>query len=161
MAKNKIKEFVEETLKDFLSENDLELFLVEYVKEGKEKTLRVFIDKSPLENGEERYVNISECELVSRFLSEKLDEEDPLKEQYTLTVSSPGMDRPLIHDKDYVRFAGKLIDIGFYKAVNGEKTLTAELLGKQEDIISVKCENDEVLNIPLKDIATVKLAVIF
>ena len=79
---------------------------------------------------------------MSHFLSEKLDEEDPLKEQYTLTVSSPGMDRPLIHDKDYVRFAGKLIDIGFYKAVNGEKTLTAEILGKQEDIISVNCEND-------------------
>ena len=161
MAKNKIKEFVEETLRDFLNENDLELFLVEYVKEGKEKSLRVFIDKLPLENGEERYVDISECELVSRFLSEKLDEEDPLKEQYTLTVSSPGMERPLIHDKDYVRFAGKLVDLGFYKSVNGQKTLTAELIGKQDDIISVKCENDEVLNIPLKDISTVRLAVIF
>ena len=161
MAKNKIKEFVEETLRDFLNENDLELFLVEYVKDVKEKSLRVLIDKLPLENGEERYLDISECELVSRFLSEKLDEEDPLKEQYTLTVSSPGMDRPLIHDKDYVRFAGKLVDLGFYKSVNGQKTLTAELIGKQDDIISVKCENDEVLNIPLKDISTVRLAVIF
>ena len=98
---------------------------------------------------------------MSRFLSEKLDEEDPLKEQYTLTVSSPGIDRPLIHDKEYVRFAGKLVDLGFYKSVNGQKTLTAELIGKQDDIISVKCENDEVLNIPLKDISTVRLAVIF
>ena len=53
------------------------------------------------------------------------------------------------------------MDLGFYKSVNGQKTLTAELIGKQDDIISVKCENDEVLNIPLKDISTVRLAVIF
>ena len=78
-----------------------------------------------------------------------------------MTVSSPGMDRPLIHDADYVRFAGKLVDIGFYKAVDGSKTMTAELICKQDDTVSVKNEKDEVLKIPLKDISTIRLAVVF
>lgn len=91
MAKKKVKDIVAELLVDFLAENDLELFNVEFVKEGRERFLRVYIDKPERPDGEDEYVDIEECEKVSRFLSDRLDEEDPIAENYMLEVSSPDL----------------------------------------------------------------------
>ena len=75
MAKKKITELIEEISEEFLRENRLELYFCEFVKEGKDWFLRVYIDKA--EAGRDDYVSTDDCELVSRFLSEKLDEIDP------------------------------------------------------------------------------------
>ncbi|MBR4149810.1 MAG: hypothetical protein IKR08_00345, partial [Firmicutes bacterium] len=76
---------------EFGSENGYELSRSEYVKEGRDRYLRVYVDK--LENGEYSVMSTDDCETVSRYLSEKLDEADPIPENYYLEVSSPGLDR--------------------------------------------------------------------
>lgn len=116
MAKGKISDLVEEMLRDFLAENGLELFYVEYVKGGAGRELRVFIDKPyDPDSEEEAHVDINDCEKVSRYLSDRLDQEDPIREAYDLIVSSPGIDRPLLREQDYIRYAGHLVEISLYQ----------------------------------------------
>ena len=75
MSKKKITDLIDEIVKDFLDENDLELYNTEFLKEGKDWFLRVYIDKK--EQQEEIYVSTDDCEKVSRYLSEALDRIDP------------------------------------------------------------------------------------
>lgn len=159
MAKIKIKDLVEELLNLFLDENDLELYNVEYVKEAKDWFLRVYIDKK--EDFEEEYISIDDCEKVSRFLSEKLDESNPIEQNYYLEVSSPGMDRVLLKDKDFVRYAGKQVDINLYQGINGNKMLTGELVEKTDENIAIIDEKSNRIEIPMSKVAKVKLTVIF
>lgn len=89
---SKVTEEVEQLVTPILSDLQLELVEIEYVKEGKDWFLRVFIDK-------ETGVDIEECGVVSERLSEKLDEIDPIPYNYFLEVSSPGAERPLKKNK--------------------------------------------------------------
>ncbi len=159
MAKMKIKDAAAKLLEGFLTENALELFNVEYVKEGRSKYLRVYIDKP--EGSEEEYVSIEECEKVSRYLSDRLDEEDFIDENYILEVSSPGMDRPLLRDSDYKRYAGRIVDINLYKAIDGKKLITGELVGLKEGNVEVVGEDGEIISVPKEQISKTRLAVIF
>lgn len=161
MAKKKVKDLVAEMLKDFLAENELELFNVEYVKEGREKFLRVYIDKPEIPGGEDTYVDIEECEKVSRYLSDRLDEEDPIEENYMLEVSSPGLDRPLIKEDDYRRYAGRLVDVSLYKAVDSRKQFTAVLGGLSDGIVCFIDNDKQEFEIPLEQISKINLSVIF
>ncbi len=161
MAKKKIKDTVSDIISGFLSENDLELFNIEYVKEGKTRFLRVYIDK-PETDGEEQYVGIDECEMVSRFLSDRLDEEDPIEEEYTLEVSSPGIDRPLIRESDYVRYAGRLVDVSLYKSTDGRKQFSAVLKGLQDGTVLLEDEEDgSDVSVKMEEISKICLAVVF
>ena len=103
----KVTEIVEEMAAPILEELNLELVEVEYVKEGRNWFLRVYIDK---ENG----VDIEECGIVSEKLSEKLDEKDPISNNYFLEVSSPGAERPLKKDSDFIKAVGKNVHIKTY-----------------------------------------------
>ena len=85
MAKKRVKDAARDLLADFLEEHALELFHIEFVKEGRERYLRIYIDK-PEESGE--YVSIEDCEMVSRYLSDRLDEADLIEDNYFLEVSS-------------------------------------------------------------------------
>ena len=92
---------------------------------------------------------------------EKLDELDLIARQYTIEVSSPGMDRELIHDKDFDRFAGRIVDVKLYEPLNGQKSFEAELVGRtEEDVIQLDLEGER-LEIPHKKISKINLAVIF
>ncbi len=169
MGKIKVKELIPELLGDFLEQNGLELFNVEFVKEGKERFLRVYIDKPQNPDGSDSYIDTDECEKVSRYLSDKLDgfspEDDPIKEKYTLEVSSPGLDRPLIHDADFERYAGRLVDVSTYapcEAINGQKQITAELLGLFENTVRLKDESSaDTIEIQRDMISKICLAVVF
>jgi len=98
---------------------------------------------------------------VNRYLSEKLDELDLIARQYTIEVSSPGMDRELIHDKDFDRFAGRIVDVKLYEPLNGQKSFEAELVGRtEEDVIQLDLDGER-LEIPHKKISKINLAVIF
>lgn len=158
MAKKKIKEIVAEYLEDFLRENGMELYNVEYVKEVKDWFLRVYIDK--VSDGEEAYISTDDCELVSRFLSEKLDESDPIEQNYYLEVSSPGIDRTLLFEKDYTRFAGREVDVTLYKAIEGKKVYTGQLVGLINNHIVVKTGEHEI-KLPVEAVAKTKLVVVF
>jgi ribosome maturation factor RimP len=159
MAKGKIKDLVEEILNQFLLENGLELYNIEYVKEAKDWFLRVYIDKT--EGSEAEYVCTDDCELVSRFLSEKMDELDPIEQNYYLEISSPGMDRILLKEKDYVRYAGKQVDVNLYQAIDGKKSFSGELVGIVNDNVIIIDEKANRIEIPMNKVAKTKLAVIF
>ena len=161
MAKKKIKDIVEEMLSGFLADHELELFNLEYVKEGKARILRVYIDKPLAEDGAEQYVSIDECELVSRYLSDRLDEEDAIEENYTLEVSSPGIDRPLLKEQDFVRYAGRPVDVRLYKPLDGKKQFSADLTGLRDGIVLLRDEEGNDLEIPRDAISKISLAVIF
>ena len=107
MAKKKITVLAEVLLSGFLQEEGLELYHSEFVKEGKDWFLRIYIDKPEGEG----YIGTEDCEKVSRFLSEKLDEADPVEQNYYLEVSSPGMDRELVKPEHYQRYLGSEVEI--------------------------------------------------
>ena len=166
MAKKKITEIVEEITADFLAEKGLELYNSEFVKEGKDWFLRVYIDRLPKEdadgNVEEEYVSTDDCEGVSRFLSSELDRLDPIEQNYYLEVSSPGLDRALIKEKDFIRFSGRMVDISLYKAVDGKKTYQGTLKGLTGDNkIVITDENEKEIEFPREQVAKTRLAVIF
>ena len=157
MAKKKITEIIEEISAEFLAQNGLELYNSEFVKEGRDWFLRVYIDKTQ----EAQYVSTDDCEKVSRFLSAELDRIDPIEQNYYLEVSSPGMDRVLIKDKDFVRFAGEIVDISLYKAVDGQKAYQGRLVGIEDGKIIITDEQDNRIEFPREQVAKTKLAVIF
>ena len=162
MGKAKLGELITLWMNDFGAKEGYELSRWEYVKEGQEKYLRVYVDK--LENGEYTVMSTDDCEKISRYLSEKLDEEDPIEENYYLEVSSPGMDRILVSDKDFVRFAAQQVEVKLYKPLEGSKTkaFTGKLIGKDaEGFISIKDESGAVIKLSSDQIAKINLAVIF
>ncbi len=127
---------------------------VEYVKEAGEYYLRVYIDK-------EEGISLNECELVSRELSPILDEKDPIKENYFLEVSSPGLDRALKKDRDFVRYQGRDVDLKLYKPLNGCKQFEGELVGLTEDNNIKIIVNGKEMEFNRKDVAIVRLAIKF
>ncbi|MCI5534029.1 MAG: ribosome maturation factor RimP [Firmicutes bacterium] len=157
MAKKKITEIIEEISAEFFAQNGLELYNSEFVKEGRDWFLRVYIDKTQ----EAQYVSTDDCEKVSRFLSAELDRIDPIEQNYYLEVSSPGMDRALLKDKDFVRFAGEIVDISLYKAVDGQKAYQGRLVGIEDGKIIITDEQDNRIEFPREQVAKTKLAVIF
>lgn len=192
MAKKKITELIEEITANFLAENGLELYNAEFVKEGRDWFLRVYIDKTEeaeaaalaaiaaAKTAEEtqaegtqaddadenqllpsQYVSTDDCEKVSRFLSAELDRLDPIEQNYYLEVSSPGMDRTLLKDKDFARFAGEIVDISLYKAIDGKKAFQGKLIGIENGNIVIADEKDKRTEFPREQVAKTKLAVIF
>ncbi len=159
MAKVDVIGRVQELLAEFTSGKELEIYNVEYRKEGPEWKLRVYLDKP--EDSETEFVNIEECEEVNRYLSDKLDEIELIDRKYTIEVSSPGMDRELIHDKDFQRFAGRVVEVRLYEPLNGQKNFEAVLLGRtEEDVIQLDVDGER-MEIPHKKISKINLAVIF
>lgn len=141
-------------LEPIVEEKGLELVDLEFVKEGANWYLRVYIDK---EGG----VTIDDCEAVSRLLEEKMDEADPIEQAYILEVSSPGIDRPLKKAADFERFRGEIIDVKLYQAKDGRKQFQGRLTGYTDGVITLEEENGNKLEFEQKDTASVKLAVIF
>ena len=155
MAKEKNSEKkVEELLIPIIEEKNLELVDIEFVKEGPNWYLRIYIDK---ENG----VSIDDCEAVSKALEKKLDETDPIEQAYILEVSSPGIDRPLKKEKDFIKYAGEIVDIKLYKPFDGKKEYQGKLKGLQDKIITIVEENGNEISFTQKEIASIRLAVIF
>lgn len=156
MAKKKITEVVEEILTDFLNEEGYELYNTEFIKEGKDWFLRVYIDKP-----EEGYIGTEDCEKVSRYLSDKLDEADPIDKVYYLEVSSPGMDRVLAKPEHYVKYAGKEVDVKLYKGKDGTKNISGILKYSDGEQVVVVDATGKEWNLTLDEIARTRLAVVF
>lgn len=153
MRREHIEDLIAKEVEQIIEGTGLELVDVEYVRE-RNWYLRVFIDK---EGG----VDLEDCQAVSEKLSKVLDEKDPISDNYLLEVSSPGLDRILKKDKDFVRYAGRPVDIHFFKAHDGVKDLTVELVGKTDDgQLKVRLDDrDETID--MKDISQVRLHIDF
>ena len=147
-----IEATIEEIVQPIVDAKNFEIVDIEYVKEAGEYYLRVYLDK---EGG------ISLSEVVSRELSEILDKKDPIKDNYFLEVSSPGLDRPLKKDKDFERYKGRDVEIKLYKPMNGSKQFEGELVGLTEDNnIKVIIDGEEV-DFTRKEVALIRLAIKF
>ena len=157
MAKKKITEIAAEMMEDFLQQEGYELYNIEFVKEGKDWFLRVYVDMASGEG----YIGTEDCEKVSRFLSERLDEEDPIEQNYYLEVSSPGMDRPLLTKAHYERYVGSEVEIRLYKGKDGTKNIQGVLDSIEGETVTVTDHDNKKWELELAEIAKANLAVIF
>ena len=122
---------------------------LEYLSQGKDTVLRVFIDH---ENG----INVDDCASVSRQISSVMDVEDPITQIYNLEVSSPGMDRPIFTLEQYTSLAGNIIDVRLRMAFDGRRKFKGQLIGvEQEDIVLRVDDNEYLLPIELIEKANV------
>jgi ribosome maturation factor RimP len=154
---SKETETVERLAIPIIEELGLELVEIEYVKEGKNWYLRVYIDK-------DQGVDIEDCGLVSERLSEKLDEIDPIPHNYFLEVSSPGAERPLKKPKDFEKAIEKNVFIKTYEPIDGEKSFEGKLLGFDGQTIRLEVKiktRIKTMEIPYEKVASARLAVIF
>lgn len=154
MVQGTVIDRVNVLLQPILVEMGLELTDLEYVREGRDSTLRVFIDK---EGG----INLDDCAALSRELGAVLEVEEVIQAAYRLEVSSPGLDRPLKTPKDYERFVGSLVKIKTYEKLDPDqrgherKTFVGKLLGFDGGLVSLE-QNDKkggVVVLPLAAIA--------
>lgn len=138
---------IENLISDIIKNLGYELYDVEYVKEGKDYFLRIYIDS---DNG----IDLNDCEKVSNSLTEILDREDYIKEQYFLEVSSPGVERILRKDKHLESNIGKEIQIKLFKPLDGKKQFKGIL--KEFDSNNITILDDKEISIDRKNISQIK-----
>ena len=139
----KIEEKVESLLKEKIESLGYYLYEVEYLKEGAEYYLRIYIDK-------ETGIDLNDCEKVSNEINDLLDKADFIKEQYFLEVSSPGIERNLKKDKHFEQNIGKL----FKKDENGKKEYEGILKSFNQEEIFI--EENGIIKIDRKNITKIK-----
>ena len=155
MAKKKIQEMVEDFFRECSEEwiSRYDLYDAEFLKEGSDYYLRVYIDRK---DGE--YIGTDDCEIVSRGLSDVLDSKDPIEQNYYLEVSSPGLDRTLRKPEHFEKYMGKEIEVSLYKPIEKEKKLTGTLSGYKDGDIGLTLSDGREIAIESKNIAKVNLA---
>lgn len=131
-VRGRIEEQAESLAAPIAEQFGISIYDVEYVREGQDYCLNVYIDK---DGG----VTINDCESVSRLLSDALDEKDFIRDAYTLVVSSPGLGRTLTKDRHLEQSIGQDVEIHLYKAdpETGQKDLRGELLSFDESRITI------------------------
>lgn len=143
----------EAILQPIVEREGFELVDVEYVKEAGNWYLRGYIDKP---GG----ITVNDCEAVSRVFSDELDKDDFIEDSYIMEISSPGLDRPLKKEKDFIRSTGKLVEIRTYRPIDKQKEFCGVLTAYDENSVTI----DEEGNIRIfdkKDIALIRLAIEF
>lgn len=152
MAKREVYEQkTEALLLPMMEEHHFELVDVEFVKEAGTWFLRAYIDKP---GG----ITIDDCEVISRALSDLLDEENFIEETYILEVSSPGLGRPLKKDKDFQRSLGESVEVRLFRAVEKQKEFTGILKAWDKDAVTLEFEDEAELVIERANIALIRLA---
>ena len=146
----------EAILEPIVKENGLSIYDVEYVKEGSDWYLRGYIEK-------EEGVNIKDCEVVSRAVSDILDKEDFIEDAYILEISSPGLGRALKKDKHFDKSIGEQVEIRLYKPVEKQKEFTGILDSYDKDSITLTNVDDTVntMRFERANVSLVRLALDF
>lgn len=152
MAKKEVyEEKTEKLIMPVIEQNAFELVDVEFVKEGSNWYLRLYVDK---EGG----ITIDDCELVSRAMSDILDREDYIEESYILEVSSPGLGRPLKKEKDFLRSIGSEVEIRLYKPVEKQKEFKGILKSFDKENVLIETEDGGEKSFLRSEIALIRLA---
>ena len=152
MAKREVYEQkTEALLMPLMEAHQFELVDVEFVKEAGTWFLRAYIDKP---GG----ITIDDCEVISRALSDLLDEKDFIEEAYILEVSSPGLGRPLKKDKDFDRSLGESVEVRLFKAIDKQKEFAGILKAWDKDTVTLEFEDEAELVIERAQIALIRLA---
>ena len=142
----KVEKLVENTLKNH---KEIELVDVEYVKE-RDWYLRIFIDKP---GG----IGLDDCQKFSEEFGKILDKEAVISGSYILEVSSPGLDRLLRKERDFIRERGKKVDVTFYAPFDGKKQITGVLTDFDGNLLTLS----EIEPIPMEKVASVRLHIDF
>lgn len=146
---NKIETRVEALMNELLQDSEFELVDVEYIME-RDWYLRIFVDKP---GG----VDLDDCQMLSEKIGKILDSEMLLEDSYILEVSSPGIDRVLKKDRDFIREAGKAVDVTLYAPLDGKKNFTGTLESRDKNFLTLK----EFAPIPREKVAQVRLHIDF
>lgn len=148
----KIKTTVEEMIKPYLEEHAFELVDVEYVKEGSNYFLRIYVDK---EGG----IDLDDCGQISEYISAELDKNDPIPDAYFLEVSSPGAERPLKKAADVAKAVGKNVYVTTYEPIGGFKEFEGELLSfENEELVIASGKKEHT--VPYSKVASARLAIV-
>jgi len=142
-----IEEKTENLTSKIISNLGYELYDVEYVKEGKDYFLRIYIDSK-------KGIDLNDCEKVSNAITEILDKEDYIKEQYFLEVSSPGVERILRKEKHLKDNLENEVQIKLFKPFEGQKMYKGILKDFNNDYITIL--NDKEIKIDRKNISQIK-----
>ncbi len=149
----KVTETVEALAAPLAAEQGCGIWDVEYVKEAGTWFLRVYLDHPEA-------VTIDHCEAVSRALSDKLDEVDPIEGSYVLEVSSPGADRVLRKPEHFARFLGEKVEVRLYRPRDGAKSLVGTLEGYDQGAVTLTTAQGAV-RLEKADVAQVRLSITF
>ena len=156
---SRVVDEVRVVVQPIVDEQNLELVDMEFLKEGKNWFLRIYIDKP---GG----IDIEECALISEKVSEALDaiDPDPIPQAYFLEVSSPGAERPLKTEADMQNAIGKYVHLSFYQAIDGEKFYEGTLkeLNDESVVLTIRIKTrTKDIEIERKQIANARLAIQF
>ena len=149
----KVTDLVTSFAKPIVEEKGCTLWDVEYVREGSERYLRVYIDK---DGG----IDIDDCERIHRALDPILDEKDPIQGSYHFEVCSAGLERTLKRPSDFERFMGSAITVKLYRPRNGLKEIPCQLTGYENGRITVLA-GKETITFEKSEVALVRLRVEF
>jgi len=153
MVKTSIYQLVSELIEPTVTEHNIELIDVEYIKAGKFWILRVFIDKK-------QGVTVLDCQKLSREIEDLIEVHELISDPYTLEVSSPGLDRPLKNKADFLRNKEKQIQLKTFAPIEGRKNFSGIVLDVKDKILLLK-NKDDYLELELANIAQAKLVVEF
>ncbi len=135
---------------EIVDERNFELVDVEFVKEAGQWYLRYYIDKP---GG----ITIDDCQNVSEAISQRLDILDPIPYSYILEVSSPGLERPLKKDKDFLRHIGANVQVKTFEDIDGQKVFEGILKSFSDNILTVS--SDKEIKIPREKISSARLKI--
>ena len=151
-SKSELIKTAGEYARGICEERGLYLWDVEVTKDGGRRVLRVYID------GEgDHPAGIDECEAVSRALDPLLDAADLIEEEYTLEVSTPGMERALKKEEHFARSVGEDVEARLYSPLEGKKSWRGKLLRRTEAGLTLEIEGEE-RTFPLADVSLVRLS---
>ncbi len=138
---------IEKMIEPVLARLGFELVLLQYQRDRGGHVLRLFVDK--LDGGG---VQLDDCASVSREVGTLLEVEDPLAERYHLEVSSPGLNRPLVKERDFVKYTGQKVKVQTHEAVDGRKSFTGTLTGMDGADVVIEIDK-KTFRVPLAAIA--------
>ena len=143
----KIEEKIEKLISKTINDLGYDLYDIEYVKEGKDYFLRIYIDSK-------KGIDLNDCEKVSNSITDILDKEDYIKEQYFLEVSSPGVERVLKKDKHLKDNINNEVQIKLFRQIEGQKQYKGILKNFDNDYITIL--NNQEIKIDRKNISQIK-----
>ena len=149
----KVTDIVTKIAQPVVEAHGCQLWDVEYVREGDQRFLRLYLDK---EGG----VDITDCEAISRAVDPLLDEADPIAESYHFEVCSAGLERALKRPSDFERFMGSAITVKLYRPRNGLKEIPCVLTGYEDGKVTVEA-GKETITFEKSQVALVRLRVEF
>lgn len=154
VAKSGIAKLTQDLCEPVIEELGFELVDVEYKKENSSWFLRLFVDKR---GG----IGLEDCATISQRIDPLIDEKIEVPHAYYLEVSSPGLDRPLVTDRDFLRHVDDLVEVTLYQARDGKKRYQGRILGCEEGVLLLAAEDGTELRFTPEERAKVKQVIVF